>query len=90
MATRRRTDYTAAANRPDPGTPKAGAANTIRTTPVRITIDLDPDLYEQVKRSVRQLSANIDRDIPLAAVTRILFHRWLSDAELQDQIRQNC
>jgi hypothetical protein len=89
MATRRRTDYAAAANRPDPGTPKAGTTNTVRTGPVRITVDLDPTLYGQVKSAVRRLSAEIDRDVPLAAVTRVLLQQWLTDSQLQAEVRRS-
>ena len=85
-AARRRTNYGAAMDRREPGTPPAGAT-TIRTKPVRITIDLIPALHEEIKDWTRQTAASVDRDVRLAEVGRALFRRLLNDPDLARDIK---
>lgn len=85
-AARRRTNYGAAMDRREPGTPPAGAT-AIRTKPIRITIDLTPALHEEIKDWTRSTAATLGRDVSLADVMRTLTRQLLTDPELAANIR---
>lgn len=53
------------------------------TKPVRITVDLDPDLYKDVKRWA------LEADAKLADVTRALFRRLLDHPPTAAAIRRD-
>lgn len=86
MSPRKRTNYDAALNRNEPGTPPAGAT-AVRTRPVRITVDLAPSLHGAVKNWVRGTAAGLGRDVALAEVIRVLLTQLDADPELARQVR---
>ncbi|MGH3789753.1 MAG: hypothetical protein ACRDQ9_02945 [Pseudonocardiaceae bacterium] len=83
---RKRTNYDAALNRNEPGTPPAGAT-AVRTRPVRITVDLAPPLHRVVKDWVRATAADLGRDVALAEVIRALLAQLDADPELAREVR---
>jgi hypothetical protein len=55
-----------------------------RVKPVRITVDLEPDLHRRLK-----VWAVESDDSKLAEVVRVLAERMLDDPELAEQVRQD-
>lgn len=86
MSRSKRTNYAAALDRREPGTPPAGAT-AIRTRPVRITVDLAPPLHRVVKDWVRTAAADLGRDVALAEVIRALLTQLDADPELARRVR---
>jgi hypothetical protein len=86
MSRGKRTNYAAALDRREPGTPPAGAT-AIRTRPVRITVDLAPPLHRAVKDWARTTAADLGRDVALAEVIRVLLTQLDADPELARQVR---
>nr|WSX25663.1 hypothetical protein OG690_38630 [Streptomyces tubercidicus] len=70
----KRTDYRAAADRSSvPPRPRGKAA--MRTTPVRTTLDLAPELHMDLKRWCNTAAVDLHQpDVPLVAVLRQLVH----------------
>ncbi|MFF4291371.1 hypothetical protein ACFY0R_39685 [Streptomyces sp. NPDC001633] len=70
----KRTDYRAAADRSSaPPRPRGKAA--MRTTPVRTTLDLAPELHMDLKRWCNAAAVELHQpDVPLVAVLRQLVH----------------
>ncbi|MGH3574120.1 MAG: hypothetical protein ACRDUW_20245 [Pseudonocardiaceae bacterium] len=86
MSRTKRTNYAAALDRREPGTPPAGVT-AVRTRPVRITVDLAPPLHRVVKDWARNAAADLGRDVALAEVIRALLTQLDADPELARQIR---
>ena len=85
MSARKRTNFAAAATRKErPATPSKTA---VRVKPVRITLDLDPELYEQLQTFRRQASVDVDDSVTMAKLSRALYRRLLTDPTLQQDIR---
>ncbi|MES9512189.1 hypothetical protein ABWJ92_38480 [Streptomyces sp. NPDC000609] len=60
----------------------------MRTTPVRVTLDLAPADHRALKRWCHRSAADLDlSQVPLVAVLRILGKRLLADEELADKVR---
>jgi hypothetical protein len=80
----------AAARRADPGAPKAGRT-AIRTKPVRITLDLSPELYRQLTQWTD--AAAVELDVPrvaLADAMRAMIKVTTENpAEVLDQLRRD-
>lgn len=83
-----RTNFAAAADRTQrTGPATKRSAKNLRTTPVRITVDLDPELYDEMNRLRRQIGADIDANVTTAKLSRALYRQLLADPGLLDDIR---
>jgi hypothetical protein len=80
----------AAARRTEPGAPPAGRT-AIRTKPVRITLDLSPEMYRQLTQWTD--SAAVELDVPrvaLADAMRAMIRVTTENpAEVLDQLRRD-
>ncbi len=83
-----RTDFAAAADRARrTGTASQKPAAQVRTTPVRITLDLDPDLYDRLQRLRRRIGVDVDANVTQADLSRVLYRLLLDSPDLQEQVR---
>lgn len=80
----------AAARRTEPGAPPAGQT-AIRTKPVRVTLDLSPELYRQLTQWTD--SAAVELDVPriaLADAMRAMIRVTTENpAEVLDRLRRD-
>jgi len=72
----------AAAGRQDePARPRRSA--TVRTKPVRTTVDMAPELHRRLKRWVADAADELEvTEVPLADVVRVLVRRLVDDEDL--------
>jgi hypothetical protein len=81
---RRRAQMTAAAlSRTEPGARPAGRT-AIRSKPVRITLDLSPELYRQLTRWAQ--TAAVELDVPRVALADAVRAMIRVSAESPDQV----
>lgn len=72
----------AAAGRQDDA-PKPKRLATVRTKPVRTTVDMAPELHRRLKRWLADAADEIEvTDVPLADVVRVLVRRLVEDDAL--------
>jgi hypothetical protein len=72
----------AAAGRQDDA-PKPKRSATVRTKPVRTTVDMAPELHRRLKRWLADAADEIEvTDVPLADVVRVLVRRLVEDDAL--------
>ncbi len=83
-----RTNFAAAADRTQrTGPASKRPAADLRVKPVRITLDLDPALYSELQTLRRQIGADIDANVTMAKLSRVLYRRLLDDPSLLQDVR---
>lgn len=91
MSTRRKggkTDFAAAADRSKrTGTVTKAPAGRVRVKPVRITLDLEPDLYEDLQKLRREMAVDVDGNVTMAKLSRALYRLLLDDQAVQQDVR---
>lgn len=64
-------------------TPAPRRPATVRTKPVRTTVDMAPELHRKLKRWLGGAADELEvADVPLADVVRVLVRRLVEDDEL--------
>lgn len=72
------------------GNPAAPASAQVRTSPVRVTVDLPPAEHAALVRWCAEAAAETGRPrVSNQAVLRALVHRLSADPALAEQIRQD-
>lgn len=78
----------AAAGRQQDDVPVPRRPATVRTRPVRITVDLTPERHRALKRWARDTADDLEvTDVPLADVVRVLVRRLVEDDALAEAVR---
>lgn len=63
---------------------------TLRTKPVRLTVDMTPELHRKLKRWAADAADEIEAaDVPLAEVVRALVRRLAEDDQLAAQVLED-
>lgn len=76
----------AAHRRTDPGAAPAGTT-AVRSKPVRITVDLAPDLYKQLTRWAAETALEVDRPrLPQAEVIRACIRALTDDPDVREAV----
>ncbi|MEV0344051.1 hypothetical protein AB0H49_34080 [Nocardia sp. NPDC050713] len=87
---RRRTDYSKVAEEGE-RTPRVVQKKSLRTTPIRVTLDLKPKAHQDLKRWCNSAAVATGLpDVPLAPVLRILGEILVDPAnqELSERVKQ--
>lgn len=85
-AVKKRTNYSAAIARTKPSTPKPGTT-AIRTRPIRVTVDMPPDVHGIAKKWTRETAAQLGADVGMAEVIRLMFTTAAADRNFSAQLR---
>ncbi|MFJ4577621.1 hypothetical protein ACIP4W_41035 [Streptomyces sp. NPDC088846] len=86
MTTRRRKPIADFVDEEMPSAPTI--PRSVRTAPVRVTLDLSPADHRALKRWCNSSAAELDlSQVPLASVLRILGKQLLADQELAARVR---
>lgn len=76
----------AAHRRTEPGAAPAGET-AVRSKPVRITVDLAPDLYKQLTRWAGETALELDRPrLPQAEVIRACIRALTDDPDVREAV----
>jgi hypothetical protein len=77
----------AATRRARPEATLTGPTEIVRVKPIRITVDLSPDLYKRLNRWAKETALELELDrLPVAEVVRA-FIRVLDDPTIESDVR---
>jgi hypothetical protein len=70
--------------------PRRRPANTVRTKPVRTTVDLAPELHRQLKRWLADAADELEiTEVPLASAMRVLIRLLVDDEKLAAEVLED-
>lgn len=71
------------------GTGRRGSIgkSAIRTLPVRVTVDMSPEVHAQAKKWTRDTASALSADVGMAEVIRLVFTTAAKDKQFSSQLR---